>query len=202
MDADGARGFADLLEELLRGGVALRDHFLTPLEVRSLAGCADQRRARGDFTAARIGAQHRLQRRAEIRGDSTCWLEQPEFAAEFELLGLLERLRLRLNRDAVPGLFDIELHYAWYPPGAQYARHVDQPQGRDQRRVSLVLYLNEDWAPGDGGVLRIFDADERHRDIEPAGGRLVLFLTEQRWHAVMPARRARLSITGWFRSRK
>ena len=42
---------------------------------------------------------------------------------------------------------------------------------------------------------------ERYRDIEPVAGRLVLFLTERREHAVMPTRRPRLSLTGWFRSR-
>jgi SM-20-related protein len=202
VDAEGARGFGDLVGELRAGGVAVRDRFLSSLEVRALAGCINARRERGDFVEARVGADRHLQRRAEIRGDSICWLTDPEFAAEFELLVLLEGLRLRLNRDAVLGLFDTELHYAWYPPGAQYARHVDQPLGRNQRRVSLALYLNERWAPSNGGVLRIFDDDDRHRDIEPMGGRLVLFLTERRGHAVMPARRDRLSLSGWFRSRE
>jgi SM-20-related protein len=113
----------------------------------------------------------------------------------------LEQLRLELNREAGLGLFELELHYAWYPPGAGYARHVDQPQGRAQRRVSLVLYLNEDWTPAAGGELRIFDAADGHRDIEPLAGRLVCFLTTGREHAVLPTQRDRLSISGWFRTR-
>lgn len=200
---------ADLLEpaeswqaELCAAGLAIRDGFLGEDEVRALAECARIRRERGDFSAARIGAERNLQRRADIRGDSTCWLTEPEFAAERAMLEKLERLRLQLNRAAVLGLFDLELHYAWYPPGAGYGRHVDRPQGRTQRRVTLVLYLNEHWAPDDGGELRYYHDDRRtHRDIAPAGGRLVVFLTEQREHAVMPARRPRLSVTGWFRCR-
>ena len=62
-----------------------------------------------------------------------------------------------LNREAFLGLFELEMHYAWYPPGAGYARHIDQPHGSGQRRVSLVLYLNRRWRAGDGGELKIVD---------------------------------------------
>jgi SM-20-related protein len=187
----------------LRGrDIAVCDDFLTPQQVAALAGCAEMRRERGDFQAARIGAPGALERRAEIRGDSICWLTEPLFAPESELLDSLEELRLQLNRSAFLGLFESEWHYAWYPPGAGYARHVDQPHGRDQRRVSLVLYLNASWTSGDGGALRMFAEDGRHTDIEPLGGRAVAFLTERREHAVMPANRGRLSVTGWFRGRE
>ena len=182
-------------------GISVRDQFLAPSQIRALADCARLRRARGDFQAARIGSDRSLQRREDIRGDSTCWITPPLWPAEQALLGELERLRLELNREAWLGLFELELHYAWYPPGAGYARHVDQPQGRAPRRVSLVLYLNEDWTPAAGGELRIFDAADGHRDIEPMAGRLVCFLTPGREHAVLPTQRDRLSVSGWFRTR-
>lgn len=180
---------------------AVRDEFLTPQQVGALVNCAEMRRERGDFVAARIGAGRAPERRAEIRGDSICWLSEPLFAPERELLESLEELRLQLNRSALLGLFESEWHYAWYPPGAGYARHVDQPHGRDQRRVSLVLYLNEQWKACDGGVLRIFTDAGRYTDIEPVGGRVVAFLSERREHAVMPVHCDRLSVTGWFCSR-
>ncbi len=182
-------------------GISVRDQFLAPSQIRALADCARLRRARGDFDAARIGSGRSLQRREDIRGDSTCWIAPPLWPAEQALLGELERLRLELNREAMLGLFELELHYAWYSPGAGYARHVDQPQGRAQRRVSLVLYLNQDWMPAAGGELRIFDAADGHRDIEPIAGRLVYFLTPGREHAVLPTQRERLSVSGWFRTR-
>jgi SM-20-related protein len=182
-------------------GISVRDQFLAPSQIRALADCARLRRARGDFDAARIGSGRSLQHREDIRGDSTCWITPPVWPAEQTLLGELERLRLELNRESLLGLFELELHYAWYPPGAGYARHVDQPQGRAQRRVSLVLYLNQDWMPAAGGELRIFDAAAGYRDIEPIAGRLVYFLTPGREHAVLPTQRDRLSVSGWFRSR-
>jgi SM-20-related protein len=185
-------------------GISVRDRFLAPAQVRALVECAQLRRERGDFVAARIGSERdrSLQRREEIRGDSTCWIIPPLLPAEDTLLEDLERLRLELNAQAMLGLFELELHYAWYPPGAGYARHVDQPRGSSQRRVSLVLYLNEDWSPAAGGELRIFDAAGRHRDIEPIAGRLVCFLTPGREHAVLATQQARLSISGWFRARE
>ena len=187
--------------DLTHDGLSVRDRFLAPAQVRALAECARLRRARGDFDAARIGGGRSLQRREDIRGDSICWITPPLWPAEQALLGELERLRLELNRESLLGLFELELHYAWYPPGAGYERHVDQPQGRVQRLVSLVLYLNEDWVPEAGGELRIFDAADCHRDIAPVGGRLVCFLTPGREHAVLPTQRDRLSVSGWFRAR-
>jgi SM-20-related protein len=191
-----------ILEGLRREGIAVRDRYLGPLEVKALADSAKTRRERGDFAAARIGADRGLQRRMDIRGDSICWLAEPEFEAERRLLDSLEELRLELNGGAVLGLFDLELHYAWYPAGAGYASHVDQPRNRGHRRVSLVLYLNEDWQAADGGALRYFLDSGAYRDIDPVGGRLVAFLTEGREHAVLPTRRPRLSLTGWFRARE
>ena len=183
-------------------GIAVQDQFLTPAHTRALIECAHQRRARGDFEVARIGSERNLRRRADIRGDSTCWIEPPLLAPERSLLEELEHLRLEFNREALLGLFELELHYAWYPPGAGYARHVDQPQGRGQRQVSLVLYLNEGWRSAAGGELRLFDAAGGHRDIEPVAGRLVCFLTPGRQHEVLPTQRDRLSISGWFRTRE
>jgi SM-20-related protein len=187
--------------QLRADGLAVQDQFLEPSQVRALVECAHLRHARGDFRAARIGNDRNLQRREEIRGDATCWMSAPLLPAEDSLLDRLERLRLELNREALLGLFELEAHYAWYPPGAGYARHVDQPHGRAQRQVSLVLYLNEAWLPSAGGELRIFDETGCHRDIEPIAGRLVCFLTPGREHAVLPTRQDRLSISGWFRTR-
>jgi SM-20-related protein len=202
VDAEDAGGAGLLVEDLRVQGMAVRDGFLASSAWRALAGCAATRRGRGDFAAARVGAGRTLERREEIRGDFTCWLTPPLFDPEVRLLEMLERLRLELNRGGIPGLFDLELHYAWYPPGAGYARHIDRPENRDARVISLLLYLNEDWASDDGGALRCFDGVRQPRDIQPIGGRLVAFLSEGLEHAVLPARRPRLSLTGWFRGRE
>jgi SM-20-related protein len=193
--------------DLSSSGIAIRDQFISDAEVHALRECAHARESRGEFAPARIGGQGAQQRRAGIRGDFTCWLREPLLPMELVLLRRLEELRLQLNREAFLGLFELELHYAKYPPGSAYGRHVDQPLGNSQRRVSLVLYLNPDWQRTDGGVLRIHgEKDGRENDgfidIEPLGGRLVCFVTSAREHEVLEARRERLGISGWFRARE
>ncbi len=74
-----------------------------------------------------------------------------------------------------------------------------------RRRTFLcVLYLNEDWTHEDGGALRLHLGDGENADISdvlPIGGTLVPFLSERFAHEVLPAKRERLSLTGWFKSR-
>jgi SM-20-related protein len=94
---------------------------------------------------------------------------------------------------------DLECHYAIYPPGTHYRRHLDRSPAGAERVVSLVLYLNEDWNPADGGELKLYT--EPGVLIVPSGGTLVLFVSESLEHEVLPTRAVRLSLTGWFRRR-
>jgi SM-20-related protein len=193
---------ASVSADICASGISIQDQFASAAEVFALRECSAARESRGDFAPARVGSQGKEQRRDKIRGDFICWLSEPLLPPERLLMQRLEDLRLQLNRDALLGLFELELHYARYPAGAAYSRHVDQPQGSTQRKLSLVLYLNSGWQSTDGGVLRIHDADERFVDVEPIAGRLVCFLTPGREHEVLNARRERLSISGWFRGRE
>jgi SM-20-related protein len=188
-------------EELRLSGIAVRDHYLQPVQVRALLDCVRERQSRGEFADARVGAPGKLQRDPAVRGDRTCWLHEPLLGAEQSLLFDFDQLRLQLNRDLFLGLFELEAHYAWYAPGTGYARHVDQPHGRSDRRVSLILYLNENWDEQAGGELQIFDVTGGDRRVAPVAGRLVCFLTAGLEHAVLPAHRDRFSVTAWFRAR-
>ena len=116
-------------------------------------------------------------------------------------LNLMESLREALNRGLFLGLEDFECHFALYPPGAFYRKHVDRFRDDDRRMVSVVVYLNEGWLPEDGGQLRMYLDEERVHDVQPTGGCLVVFLSGEVPHEVLPANRERLSLTGWFRRR-
>jgi len=64
--------------------------------------------------------------------------------------------------------------------------------------------LNQDWTREDGGELRLhLDAGEtgNFEDVLPVGGTLVTFLSARFAHEVLPAKRERLSLAGWFRTR-
>ncbi len=192
---------AQLIADVREQGFGVLDDFLSHKSVVRLRTCADLRSIRGEFKAAAIGSARTRQRREDIRGDFTCWLQEPLYPAERETLALLEQVRLEFNRRMLLGLLDVEIHYASFPPGAAYARHVDQPQGAHQRRLSFALYLNLEWDARAGGELRLYEADRAIADIEPRGGRLVCFLTQGRVHEVLPAKRVRMALTGWFRAR-
>lgn len=159
----------------------------------------------GGFRHAGVGRGAQLEVRPEVRTDWVNWLDPQDCsAAQARYLAALERLRLAINGALLLGLFDFEAHQAVYPPGSFYRKHLDQFIGIGTRRVTCVLYLNADWQAGDGGQLRLYtdpDNSGRYEDIQPQGGTLVTFLSARFLHEVLPARRQRMSITGWFRTR-
>lgn len=112
-----------------------------------------------------------------------------------------EQLRQYLNRELYLGLFDFECHYAHYPQGAFYKKHYDAFQGSSNRRLSTVLYLNPNWLPEDGGELILYtnDGDTVLETVLPKFGNMVIFLSEEFPHEVLPTNRSRYSLTGWFR---
>lgn len=159
---------------------------------------------RGRFRAAAIGSERQM--RSDIRADRILWLAEPgATAAQRRCLARFELMRQTLNQVLQMGLFEFECHFARYAPGAFYRRHVDQFVDGGRRRLSTVLYLNPGWLAGDGGELRLYldpRDDSGYVDIQPAGGTLVAFLSERFAHEVLPARRERLSLAGWFRARE
>jgi SM-20-related protein len=173
--------------------------FLPAAVIAALAAEARRRDAAGEFRAAGIGRGPSRVERGDIRGDRTIWLdEKAEAPPEQPLWRALERLRTALNEATLLGLFGFEGHYSLYPPGAFYRRHRDRFRDDDARLLSCVLYLNHDWVADDGGVLRIYRSGSTARDILPIGGTLVCFLADRYEHEVLPARRERLAIAGWF----
>ena len=152
------------------------------------------------FKRAGIGREGDYQVNRFVRTDSIHWLEGTHPVTS-EYFALAERIRLGLNERLYLGLFDYECHYAYYPEGAYYKKHVDAFRGNNTRILSTVLYLNPNWTPGDGGELVLYqeDAVTVQESIPPGFGRLVIFLSEVFPHEVMPARAPRYSLTGWFR---
>ena len=107
-----------------------------------------------------------------------------------------------LNRALFLGLFEYEAHFAHYPPGAFYRRHLDSFRGRANRVVSTVGYLNPDWPEDGGGEMVLYAPDEPEREVarvRPSAGTFACFLAERVPHEVLPTRLPRASIAGWFR---
>ena len=188
-------------DDLHRHGWSQHAAFLPPELTRELAGQCVQARGQGRMKAAGTGSGRTPGVDSAIRGDSIAWLEAGQSAACDAYLALMEQLRQQLNRELFLGLDEDESHFALYAPGAFYRAHLDRFRDDDQRTVSVVIYLNADWLPEQGGALRLHPEGAASVDLAPAAGRLGMFLSAEMLHEVLPTQRERLSLAGWFRRR-
>jgi SM-20-related protein len=189
------------LDALAEHGWAQQNLFLgAELTLALAAECRLQSEA-GALAPASIGRGAARAVLPAIRGDRILWLKAGQSAACDSYLLIMEGLRLELNRSFFLGLADYESHYALYAPGAGYQQHRDRFRDDDLRTVSAVIYLNPDWQAAQGGALRLHPDGEIACDIAPMGSRLVLFLSAEMLHEVLPATHDRLSLAGWFRRR-
>lgn len=150
------------------------------------------------FSPARIGRGGQSLRAESVRGDSLCWLETG-MTAGGAYLSWMAGLQDALNRELFLGLSGFEAHYAHYPEGAFYKSHIDRHRDSSARVVSAVFYLNPDWRQEQGGELLMHDDETVLFSVLPQGGTLVLFMSADMPHEVLPATRDRWSIAGWFR---
>lgn len=161
-----------------------------------------------EFDRAGVGRDGDHGYRPAVRRDLIAWLRGDDDATRW-FLDWAELMRRELNRRLFLGLFEYECHFAWYPAGSFYATHVDAFRGESNRVVSTVLYLNPDWSADDGGELVIYRPVEVDRDgaemltveriVAPRHATLVMFLSEEFPHEVLPTVRPRFSIAGWYR---
>ncbi len=163
------------MDAIYTRGWVIVDDFLTAAEVDALKACLP-----GEWQPAGIGRDALHQGNPDIRRDQIHWLEPSLGAPVADYLARMESLRLAANRMLMLGLFDYEAHFARYRSGDFYATHRDAFAGRSNRRLTTVFYLNNDWLPEAGGVLRMYDDQEQFlMDVSPKGGRLVMFLSEE-----------------------
>lgn len=185
-------------------GFSLVTDFLSETEVLQLLNVLQQRIDAGEFKKAGIGAGADFQVDNSVRGDYIRWIDRNDARmATTALLGRVDELMQTINRVCFLGLKDYETHFAYYPVGTFYQRHLDQFKADDHRRISFVLYLNTDWQPSDGGQLRLFLPNEETGieevvDIEPRAGHLVIFRSDIMEHEVLPVTKERYSVTGWM----
>lgn len=187
-----------LADGLAQNGFAIINDFLTAAEVLSILGQDDFKNGMLQFKKAGVGKSQEKQINEAIRGDYIQWIDkataQPPVQA---YLDKLTELISFVNQCLFLSLKDYEVHMTIYPAGSFYKRHLDQFKKDDHRKLSLICYLNENWKEEEGGQLRIYQ-QQKHFDILPVAGRLVCFRSDQLEHEVLPATRARLSLTGWI----
>jgi SM-20-related protein len=193
-----------LFHSLEEQGWATSDQLFPNELIERLAAEAETLWSADQFHAARIGRGSQTALHNDIRGDSICWLNQqsqpPEdFPGIDSFFQFAESFRCSLNERYFLGLNSAEFHFARYPAGQGYARHLDQHAGTRARKISFILYLNSAWQEKDGGQL-VIETAERNIHILPSFGRVVLFRSDLIPHEVLPCFQTRWSLTGWFRT--
>lgn len=137
-----------------------------------------------------------------IRGDYIFWLDEQDTSAAAQLFfAKINEFITYINATCYLGINEKEFHYAVYPEGTFYKRHLDVFQNDKRRRLSLVCYLNdENWLPEYGGELVIYK-DSGDVVVYPEKGRVVIFDSQTLEHEVKPVQQKRYSITGWLKTR-
>ncbi|TON48060.1 SM-20 protein, partial [Vibrio parahaemolyticus] len=153
-----------------------------------------------NWKKARIGRNDDVTRIESIRSDKIQWLKPAMGQPIANYLSKMEEIRQEVNRHFFLGLFEYEAHFAKYEKGDFYQKHLDCFKGNENRRLTTVFYMNESWSEEDAGELVVYDLNDKEiATIPPRGGRLLVFLSEQFPHEVLPTNAERFSIAGWFR---
>ncbi len=192
-----------IIHALDQRGWAIADHAIPRAWCAALREEAQQLWQAGQFEAGEFGLDPASGKEPEVRGDAICWVQPGSRLAGHDFFTWMANFRAVLNERYPLGLRSQEFHFARYPGGRGYRKHLDQHRGRNFRKVSVVLYLNAGWDPADGGELCLYeprDPEVEMRRVVPLEARLAVFMSGLVPHAVLPCRATRWSVTGWLRT--
>lgn len=197
--------YEKIAAEIYEKSYAIIDDFISEELRTSLLKEQSDLLEAGKFRLAAVGKGEKKQVRTEIRNDQVLWMD-PEDLSPFEMhyWEEVDKVRMAINQRCYLGLKSFEGHFARYPKGSFYVRHLDQFEQVPYRLVTVIIYLNDSWGQEDEGMLRMYlpkeDGSEEILDIMPKGGRMVVFLSGEIPHEVLPTKKERISITGWLRN--
>ncbi|MBD8491182.1 2OG-Fe(II) oxygenase [Echinicola sp. CAU 1574] len=195
--------FELIANQLYEKGWCITDHFISDDFRKELLQEQQDILSHGQFRLAGVGKGDNFKVKTEIRSDKVFWMDHTSLTLlQTKYWELMSALSRAVNQRCFLGLRSFEAHFAMYPPGSFYLRHLDQFQNVKYRVVTVILYLNDEWTEKDGGALRMYlpmEEGEEKLDVYPKGGRLVVFLSGEIPHEVLTTNKERISITGWFR---
>lgn len=194
--------FEELIQGLIDNEYGCCNDFIIPSTVIGLSHNIIALSQLGKMNSSGIGNKTDFQKDKSIRGDKINWID--EFSTDqFESIYLkkVNRFILHLNNTCFTAIKSYESHYATFEKKDFYKRHIDQFKNEKGRKFSIVLYLNQDWLPSDGGLLSLYPYGGVQQDISPLGGRIVFFRSDKMEHEVHPSfTRERNSIAGWLKN--
>lgn len=206
LDFEPNARFEKIISDLMDHGYSVDPDFLSQAETDALRSVLLQRFEEDAFKKAAIGNRFNEVKMRSVRGDFISWIDFPlAEGPEARFGSRIDALIAYLNRTCFLGIAGKEFHYAIYPEGTRYQRHLDVFKNDDRRQLSLVCYLNEpDWVREDGGELILYlpvPGGEIEKVVPPLAGQLVIFQSRELEHEVRPASRRRMSLTGWLKTR-
>ena len=174
------------------------DDFLPLASYQALCRLVKKTAESGQLVPAKIGQKNK-KHNVDIRKDLILWLDDTtNHDGITSYFHAIETLKTELNQTLFLGLIDYEAHFAVYPPGSFYKKHTDQFTGTNDRQISCVYYLNEDWQHNYGGELVLYHNTKTA--IIPQGNRFVCFNSNIP-HEVLTTHKTRYSITTWLKVR-
>jgi SM-20-related protein len=195
--------FETIIDDLLKQQYSIVNDFFSSEEVELLRNSLIAKYEADKFKKSAIGNRTNEEIDKTVRGDFILWMDEKNAnEAEFLFFKKINELVNYLNKTCFLGILHKEFHYAVYPTGTFYKRHLDTFQNDDRRKLSIVCYLNEaNWLPQNGGELTIYK-EKGALDILPLPGRIVIFESQILEHEVKIVKASeRMSITGWLKTR-
>ena len=183
------------------GGVAVEHQFLHTAAILALAVEAHRRDVDGEFREAAVGRGTAQRKRRDVRGDRILWLDGSALTPpETRLFDALETCAWPSTNRCSSACMRSKVTMRSIRRRRSIARHLDRFRDDDARVLSCVLYLNGDWTTATAGC-SAFIPPTAHATCCRIGGTLVCFLSDGVEHEVLPSRRERLAVTGWFKRR-
>ncbi|KZZ56480.1 2OG-Fe(II) oxygenase, partial [Oleiphilus sp. HI0123] len=180
--------FESIAQDLIQTGCSINEGAIPQALADALAqevkGLASEK-----FKKAGIGREQDFVRNETVRSDEIAWISE-ETEAGKAWLEWASQLQSYMNRRLYLGLFSFESHFAHYSAGDFYQRHLDAFKGQSNRTLTLVAYFNKDWTQEDGGELVVYkdQDDQEGQKVLPSFATLVVFLSEEFPHEVLPAK--------------
>ncbi|XP_063884217.1 uncharacterized protein LOC135113107 isoform X1 [Scylla paramamosain] len=205
----------DVTKDLNKYGVCVVDDFLGEERADRILEEVRTLHSLGVMQAGQVVSQHvQDQARGKIRGDKITWVtgDEPHCSSIGQLVNVVDYIVAKANKHYDAGKL-AQYNITWrtramvacYPGcDTHYVKHVDNPNG-DGRCITAIYYLNKNWTPNDGGVLRIYpeNCSDIIASINPCFDRMLFFWSDRRNpHEVMPAKIVRYAITVWYLDQK
>ena len=192
--------FEELIGTYIQNRIGISNHFITKELAVSLQKNLLSLDEEDKMKTAGIGNLFVKDRNQDKRGDKIFWIDnQSDELSERAFLNQINLFIEHLNDTCYTGINAYEFHYALYETGSYYRKHVDQFQNNNDRKFSMIHYLNADWKEEEGGELLIYHENKTDK-ILPEIQKAVFFRSEDCEHEVSRSTRPRMSISGWLKS--